>query len=91
MALGKKTRSGSEDNRNSSEYTHAIWRSTEAEDPNLSNIEIPGTEGATPNRVRWVPKLQHVTGLTNGDTVLCLKHPYIIIGIIVGDIELAEV
>lgn len=91
MTAARKFRHGNENNRNSTEFVYAIWRSAEVEDGNLSRVEIPGTEGETPNHVRWVPKLQHVTGFVDGDTVLCVKRPYIIIGIVVGDIELAEV
>jgi hypothetical protein len=72
-------------------FAYGIYRGAEAEDPNLSKVEIPGTEGSEVDRVRWVPKLRHVTGLSNGDTVLCTKSPYVIIGVVVGDVTLAEV
>jgi len=51
-------------------------------DANLSSILIQGAA------VRWVRKLEHVTGLTTGDAILLLqdKKSLTIIGVVVGDI-----
>ena len=90
MTAARHFRKNDDNNHSQSPFVYAVWRSAEAEDANLSNIELPGTDGGTPNRIRWVPKLNRVTGLTDGQTILCIKQPYIIIGIVVGDITLAE-
>lgn len=65
----------------------ATWLAAEGVDANLSQIEILG------ETIRFVPKYSHVTGLTNGMTVVCQKRtketPLTIIGIRSGDITLA--
>lgn len=69
---------------------HAQWVSAEGTDANLSVIatgipsEITGTD-----QIRFVPKLSGVSP-SAGDTVVCLRDPVIIIGVLVGDITLAE-
>lgn len=71
---------------NTDHILKGTWLGAEAEDANLSKVEI---EGIT---VRWAQKLEHVTGLTVNDQVLCLKGPstpVTIIGVIVGDIRVA--
>lgn len=67
-------------------FLQATWNAAEAEDANLSDITVEGLS------VRWAPKLEHVTGLTAGDQILCVHGPGLpvtIIGIMVGDIEQA--
>lgn len=64
------------------------WLGAEAEDANLSQIEIEA------QLVRWARKAEHITGLSVGDQVLCIKAPglpVMIIAVIVGDITLANV
>lgn len=69
-------------------YIYARWNGSESVDANLSSVTPTGSTEA----VRYCPKLSHVTGLTAGDTVLCIKDrgiPLTIIGRPVGDITLA--
>ena len=64
------------------------WLAAEAEDSDLSQIDIEGII------VRWAPKSEHVTGLVAGDQVICLKGPGLpvtIIGVRVGDIRVADI
>ena len=64
------------------------WLNAESEDANLSRIEVEGIE------LRWVRKLEHVTGLSLDNQVLCLHGPGVpvtIIGVTIGDITLADV
>jgi hypothetical protein len=68
-------------------YLHATFLATET-DATLSRILLTGDI----EEARWVRKLAHVTGLTAGDTVLCVKGPttpLTIIGKISGDITQA--
>jgi hypothetical protein len=72
---------------NTDRVLHGTWLAAEAEDANLSKIDIEGIE------VRWAQKCEHVTGLTENDQVLCLKGPgtpVTIIGVVTGDIRLAQ-
>lgn len=70
-------------------FVRAVWVSAETEDANLSQVRVPwvGDVDGT-DLVRWVPKASHVTGLTAGQTVICIRNPLTIIGIQVGDISL---
>jgi len=66
---------------------YGTWLAAETEDANLSKILIEGFE------VRWAPKLAHVTGLTAGNQVMCIKGPGVpvtILGAIQGDITKAK-
>lgn len=67
----------------------ATFIQAESVDANLSEIEILG------ERIRFVPKLEHVTGLTTGMTVVCNRRtketPLTIVGIRSGDITLATI
>lgn len=74
--------------KQSYQFLQGTWQGAEAEDANLSSIDI---EGIT---VRWARKLEHVTGLAVGDQVICIKGPGVpvtIVGVIIGDITKAEV
>lgn len=71
---------------------YARWLGTEAVDANLSQIYVAGAGFSEADAtIRFVPKLAHVTGLSTSSTVLCLGSPLCIIGVVVGDITLAEV
>lgn len=73
-----------------SPYFYGTFVATEAADANLSKITVAGNAA----EFRFVPRLAHVTGLTAGETVLCVKGkgvPLTIIGRVVGDISLASV
>lgn len=71
-------------------FMAAVWIQAESEDANLSQIdtgeadEIYGT-----GVIRFVPKLASVTGLTGGVTVWCSRKPVIILGVLVGNTNLA--
>lgn len=71
---------------------YAKWVAAESVDANLSQIYVAGAGfDASDEIFRFVPKLAHVTGLSTSSTVLCLGSPLCIIGVVVGDITLAEV
>jgi len=68
-------------------FTTGVFLGAETEDSNLSQVSVSG------NIVRFVPKLSNVT-LSPGDTVLMVRAPgipLIIIGVMVGNITVAEV
>jgi hypothetical protein len=64
------------------------WNYAEDVDSDLSSVTIEGLE------YKFVRKLDHVTGLTNGDALLLLRSPectLTIIGKIIGNITLASI
>lgn len=70
-------------------YYYGQWNGSEDIDANLSNVRL--TMAAEDSR--FVPKLKHVVGLSAGDTVMCTaggQAPLTIIGVVVGDVALAE-
>lgn len=70
-----------------SQFVQGVFVSAETVDANLSQVTILGTT------TRYVRKLSHVTGLTNGQAILMLQGggiPLTIIGIVVGDPRKAE-
>lgn len=72
-----------------SPFIYATFIEAEAVDANLSIIQQ--TDGS---EARFVPKGAHVTGLTEGDTILCIKGkgvPLTILMKVVGDITLAAI
>ncbi len=69
---------------------YGTWVAAEASDANLSQVSLSGDGGTA----RFVPKGAHVTGLSAGQTVLCIKGPSVPLTIIartVGDITLASI
>lgn len=68
----------------------AIWVSTEAVDANLSIIRLTEASEITgTNQIRFVPKLGSVSPVAE-DTVICLRDPVIILGVLKGDVNLAQ-
>lgn len=73
-------------------FVYGVWAGAEAVDPNLSMVTIPGGDfDGSDLTLRFVPKAEHVTGLTTTSTVLCLGNPLCIIAKVVGDISLANI
>lgn len=73
-----------------SPFVYATFVAVEAADADLSKVTLSGSATVA----RFVPKLSHVTGLSAGQTLLCIKSkgvPLTIIGRVVGDISLATV
>jgi ethanolamine utilization protein EutA (predicted chaperonin) len=69
-------------------FRKGVFTAAESVDANLSKVILTGDTAES----RYVPKLASVTGLSSGDTVLCIKSPatgLIIIGVVVGDVTLA--
>lgn len=73
-----------------SPFLYATYVGPETEDANLSKVTLPGGV----KQARYVPKLEHVTGLVSGQTLMCVKGkgtPLTIIGRVTGNITLALV
>lgn len=71
-----------------SPFFFAKFVSTDPADANLSVIEVPYTNGLTgTNQIRYVPKINSTGTPSTGQTVLCSSNPFIIIGVVVGDIS----
>lgn len=72
-----------------SPFIYASFVAAETVDPDLSEVQL-----ADGSSSRFVPKGEHVSGLTIGDTLLCVKGkgvPLTIMMKVVGDITLAEI
>jgi hypothetical protein len=68
-------------------FTTGVFLQSEPIDSNLSMVQVAGSVA------RYIPKLSHVT-LSPSDVVLMARAPgvpLVILGVIVGDITLAEV
>lgn len=75
-----------------SQFVYGVWVGAETVDPNLSLVTIPGGNfDGSDLTLRFIPKAEHVTGLTTSSTVLCAGSPLCIIARVVGDISLANI
>lgn len=73
------------------QFTYGVWVAAEAVDADLSQVRIPGGNfDGSDTILRFVPKGEHVTGLTTSSTVLCAGSPLCIIAKVTGDISLAN-
>lgn len=68
--------------------SYGVFRSVSTSDANLSVVGMGNPEVTSD----WIRKLEHVTGLANGDTVMMISSsstPLTIIGVVVGNVTLA--
>lgn len=73
------------------EHFFATWVQAESVDSNLSIIDVgEPNEIYNTSQIRFIPKLSGVSP-TAGQTVICLRNPVIILGVVVGDVTLASV
>lgn len=74
------------------QFVYGVWLGAETVDANLSQVRIPGGNlDGSDLTLRFIPKGEHVTGLTTSSTVLCAGSPLCIIAKVVGDISLADI
>lgn len=72
--------------------SYGIWVAAEATDLNLSQVLVPGANlDGSDMTLRFVPKGEHVTGLTTTSTVLMIGNPLCIVAKVIGDISTAAV
>jgi hypothetical protein len=75
----------------SKEHFFATWVQAESVDSDLSIIDVgEPNEIYNTSQIRFIPKISGVSP-SAGQTVICLRNPVIILGVIVGDVTLAEV
>lgn len=73
-------------------FVYGVWQGAETEDANLSKVLVVGSGLDGSDAVlRYIPKAEHVTGLTTSSTVLCVGNPLCIIAVVQGDITLAAI
>lgn len=78
--------------RQRSPYVYGIWQAAEVADSNLSSVLIPNAALDGGDLIaRFIPRGEHVTGLTTDSVVLMVGSPLCIIAKVIGDISVASV